>query len=627
MTVQFPTQPTARTFARMFGMLLMSACILPATGQVPFVFDQGFRGENSDDQFGWSMDLSGDGLTLIVGAIDNIGGAGIPLPAGHARVYRNNYVVEVDSWSWSQLGADIDGTFSDEQSGYSVAVTTNGNTVAVGSPNRNRTRVFDRVGQNWVPRGNGFNLPNDENPQRAGHAVSLSGNGNILAVGGPGARKVWVADISAGPGMPQIYGTALQLPGTGAGSSVDLDETGNNLVIGAYRANTNRGEVYVYQRNGNTWTQRGQTLQGVNNNDEFGFDVSINNDGNTIAVGSKGWDTDPNNTTSEIGQTAIYDWDGSQWVQRGNAIEGSNILDQCGYAVSLSGNGNRIAVGYRASDLAFTGAGQVRVFDWTGTTWAQNGDPILGDDTDTYCGHSVGLSDDGAVLGVGLTRGSVIDPFGLWQGKAWIYEGACVGSPSPQSIQSCGPYTWIDGETYAASNNTATVVLQNASGCDSIVSLDLTITQVDAAIAQNGSLLSANNPNATYQWVDCANGNAPINGATAQTFMGMTGGSYAVEVTENGCTSLSECVSILNVGVPDTAAEQFGLFPNPVVDQLQISTSRTVEHLDLFDLTGKYLIGNSKQNSLDLAAISSGTYLVRVTLSGGEAFFSRVQKL
>jgi hypothetical protein len=125
------------------------------------------------------------------------------------------------------------------------------------------------------------------------------------------------------------------------------------MVIGAYQANTNRGEVYVYQRNGNTWTQRGQTLQGVNNYDEFGFDVSINNNGNTIAVGIKGWDDNPNNTTYEIGQTAIYDWDGSQWVQRGTAIEGSNIFDQCGYAVSLSGDGDRIAVGYRASNHRF----------------------------------------------------------------------------------------------------------------------------------------------------------------------------------------------------------------------------------------------------------------------------------
>ncbi len=410
----------------------------PTMAQVTFDFDQELVGQNSDDLFGWSLDLSGDGYTVIIGAIDNEGNAVGAQPAGHARVYKNTYNAQFDSWSWGQVGADIDGTNQDEEAGYSVAVTTNGNTVAVGSPNRNKTRVFDRNAQNnWVERGQGFNIYTSENPQRAGHAVSLSGNGHIVAMGGPLARKVWIADISAGPGMGMITGVPIVLPGTYAGGSLDLDETGNNLVIGAYQANTNRGEVYVYQRIGNTWTQRGQTLQGVNNYDEFGFDVSINNDGNTIAVGIKGWDSNPNNTTYEIGQTAIYDWVGSQWVQRGTAIEGSNIFDQCGYAVSLSGDGNRIAVGYRASNIAFSGGGQVRVFDWSGSAWVQNGDPILGDGVNVFCGHSVGLSDDGVVLGIGSSRGNgPINPFSSNQGKARMYQGTSIvtGTPSLSAV-------------------------------------------------------------------------------------------------------------------------------------------------------------------------------------------------
>jgi len=427
MTVQLPFRTTTRTFARMIGTLMMSACILSVAAQVTFNFDQELVGQNSNDLFGWSLDLSGDGYTVIIGAIDNDGAAVGAQPAGHARVYKNTFNEQFNSWSWNQVGADIDGTFQDEEAGYSVAVTTNGNTVAVGSPNRNKTRLYDRNGQNWVDRGQGFNIYSSENPQRAGHAVSLSGNGHILAMGGPLARKVWVADISDGPGMPMITGVPIQLPGTYAGGSLDLDENGDNMVIGAYQANTNRGEVYVYQRNGNTWTQRGQTLQGANNYDEFGFDVSINNDGNTVAVGIKGWDDNPNNTTYEIGQTAIYDWDGSQWVQRGTAIEGSNIFDQCGYAISLSGDGDRVAVGYRASNLATTGGGQVRIFDWNGSEWTQNGDPILGDGVNVFCGHSVGLSDDGLVLGIGSSRGNgPINPFSTNQGKARMYQGSAI---------------------------------------------------------------------------------------------------------------------------------------------------------------------------------------------------------
>ncbi|MBL7983168.1 MAG: T9SS type A sorting domain-containing protein [Flavobacteriales bacterium] len=493
---------------RKLAALALLACILPAAAQQTFDFDQELVGQNSDDLFGWSLDLSGDGYTVIVGAIDNDGAAVGALPAGHARVYKNTYNAQFNSWSWNQVGADIDGTFQDEEAGYSVAVTTNGNTVAVGSPNRNKTRVYDRNGQNWVQRtANGFNIYSSEAPQRAGHAVSLSGNGHILAMGGPLARKVWIADISPGPGMGMITGVPIQLPGTYAGGSLDLDENGDNLVIGAYQANTNRGEVYVYQRSGNTWTQRGQTLQGVNNYDEFGFDVSINNNGNTIAVGIKGWDSNPNNTTYEIGQTAIYDWDGSQWVQRGIAIQGANFFDQCGYAVSLSGDGNRIAVGYRASTLAFTGGGQVRVFDWNGSAWVQNGDPILGDGTNVFCGHSVGLSDDGVVLGVGLSRGGVITPFGGSQGKVWMYEEADI----------------------------------------------------------------------------------------------MT-------------------------GTPSLSAVELAIHPNPTSDRITVRSALAVARLELFDLSGGYVVGTVSQATLDLSGLAHGPYLVRVTFVDGGVAHARLVK-
>jgi hypothetical protein len=494
----------------MFGTLLLSACILPAAAQQTFAFDQELVGQNSDDLFGWSLDLSGDGYTVIIGAIDNEGDAVGAQPAGHARVYKNTFNAQFNSWSWNQVGADIDGTNQDEEAGYSVAVTTNGNTVAVGSPNRNKTRVYDRNTQNnWVERGQGFNIYTSEAPQRAGHAVSLSGNGQIVAMGAPVARKVWVANISAGPGMGMITGVPILLPGTYAGGSLDLDETGNNMVIAAYQANTNRGEVYVYQRTGNTWTQRGQTLQGANNYDEFGFDVSINNNGNTIAVGIKGWDDNPNNTTYEIGQTAIYDWDGSQWVQRGTAIEGINLFDQCGYAVSLSGDGNRIAVGYRASNIAFSGGGQVRVFDWNGTAWAQNGDPILGDDTNANCGHSVGLSDDGVVLGIGSSRGSgPVNPFATRQGKARMYEGA-----------------------------------------------------------------------------------------------------------------------VIVTGTPSLSAADLAVHPNPASDHITVRSEQAVERLDLFDLSGKFLLGNRMQKDMDLSGLSNGQFFLRVTFTDGSVGYSRVLKL
>jgi hypothetical protein len=119
---------------RSLAALALLGCTLSATAQVTFDFQQELVGQNSNDLFGWSLDLSGDGYTVIIGAIDNDGAAVGGQPAGHARVYKNTYNAQFNSWSWGQVGADIDGTNQDEEAGYSVAVTTNGNTVAVGSP-------------------------------------------------------------------------------------------------------------------------------------------------------------------------------------------------------------------------------------------------------------------------------------------------------------------------------------------------------------------------------------------------------------------------------------------------------------------------------------------------------------
>jgi hypothetical protein len=618
-----PRSMTSRTLAA----LALLGCTLPAAAQQTFDFDQELSNSDPDSKVGWALDLSSDGLTVVFGAV------GYSNEQGQIKAYRNISYPPFDTWIWTLMGDPLTGTADGQEAGHDVSISNDGNTIAYGIPGLNRARVYDWNGSDaWEQRGNGFILGSSQPQQRAGHSICLNGVADRIAVGDPLERRVWLfalPSVGSGGTAGNLMSGALILPGTYAGGSLDLNDAGTSVVVGAYKANTERGEVYVYDVVGTNWVQRGATLTGLNNYDHFGFDVNMSNDGNTIAIGSKGWDGVADNTTTEVGRVLIYDWDGSAWVQRGSSINGQSAMDECGYAVSLSGNGDRIAVGYRGESVGnLIIPGAVRIFDWNGSDWAQNGDLIAGMEHVAQAGHSVGLNDDGTVLGIGaITDSPPSDGFTTDQGTVRIYQGSCYGGASTQTVASCEPYTWIDGTTYTASNNTAAVVLEGAAGCDSIVNLDLTITLVNASIAQSGFQLSATNTNATYQWVDCANGNAPINGATAQTYSVTSNGSYAVEVTENGCTSLSECVSIVNVGVPDTAAEQFGLFPNPVQDQLQISTSRTVERLDLFDLTGKYLIGNSIQNSLELAAISSGTYLVRVTFTGGEAYFARIQKL
>lgn len=554
------------TCALSLFIILMS--MNTVSGQETFVHDQELLGEGSDDLFGWSVDLSGDGETIIVGAIGNNGGFTNQGNKGQARVYRNTFNVSFNSWSWVMLGAEINGTAANVESGYDVGINYDGNTIAIGTPGQNKMRVYDlNVANNWTQRGNDLSIFTSENPQRAGHSVSINASGNVAAMGAPLANKVWVYNIDPVNGTGLMSGNPLLVPGTYAGGSIDIDDDGNSLVVGAYKSNTERGQVLVYDFNGTNWVQRGQILSGVNSYDQFGFDVSMSNDGNTIAVGSKGWDSNPNNTTYEIGETAVYDWNGSTWVQRGASIQGLNFFDQCGFSVSLSGNGNRMAIGYKGNNTAFTAAGLVRIFDWNGNAWVQNGDPIYGDGMSVYSGHSVGLSDDGLILAIGAIQGTgPVNQFTNQQGQVRIYEGECAVS--------------------------TTAVTQN----------DNTLTAV---------------ANASYQWLDCNNGNQPILNATEQIFVAPNSGSYSVQITENGCTQTSTCIDVMITSINDESIGNFFVFPNPTNNTITVKSDKIIQEMQVIDITGKSVLATTNTNTADLSGLASGIYYLAMQYDNG----------
>jgi len=138
-------------------------------------------------------------------------------------------------------------------------------------------------------------------------------------------------------------------------------------------------------------------------------------------------------------------------------------------------------------------------------------------------------------------------------------------------ITACYSYTWIDGIEYSESNNSATYTLTNATGCDSVVTLDLTINTVDVSVTAEDPVITANAPGAIYQWLDCNDNNNIIDGETAQSFIATANGSYAVEITENGCTDTSTCVTITTVGILENViANQVSIYPNPNYGQVNI---------------------------------------------------------
>ena len=99
----------------------------------------------------------------------------------------------------------------------------------------------------------------------------------------------------------------------------------------------------IYQWDGSAWNQLGSDIDGEDEGDRSGSAISLSNDGNTVAIGAYEHD-------GSKGHTRIYDWDGSAWVQRGTDIDGEAAVDASGRSVSLSGDGNTVAIGASHND-------------------------------------------------------------------------------------------------------------------------------------------------------------------------------------------------------------------------------------------------------------------------------------
>jgi uncharacterized protein (TIGR02145 family) len=189
----------------------------------------------------------------------------------------------------------------------------------------------------------------------------------------------------------------------------------------------------------------------------------------------------------------------------------------------------------------------------------------------------------------------------------------------------CDSYTWIDGNTYTVSNNTAQWILTNIAGCDSLVTLDLTIIPLpDNSVTQNGTVLSANQIGATYQWLDCDNGNGVIAAETNQIYTPNVTGNYAVEVTLNGCTNTSACYLVDYTGLSDLYNEILSIRPNPAKDVLFIDGINEINgfnYIEVISLAGEIIEKfETAKEEINVSNYPSGEYFLNVShLKGVES--------
>jgi hypothetical protein len=436
-SVQLPihVSKTSKLAERRATSILLTFCLLciSATGLCQTQLGSDINGEAAGDQMGLSVSLSADGNRLAAGAALNDDHG---TDSGHVRVYQ---------WSetnWVQIGADIDGEATRDGSGGSVSLSFDGNRVAIGATGNDENgtgsghvRVFQWSGTAWAQLGS--DIDGEAAEDAFGFKVALSSDGSRLAASAP-----FNSGNGLGSGRVRTYqwsGTDWTQLGNNidgevardwSGMALSLSPDGTRLAIGAPRNDgngDNSGQVRVYEWSGSTWTQLGADIDGASAGDAFGSAVSLSYNGNRLAVGASGYD----GNGIDYGQIRVFHWSGTTWIQLGAGIDGEAEQDYCCGAVSLSSNGNRLAIATAENDGNGDAAGQVRIFQWSGTAWEQIGTDIDGEAAGDYFGESVALSSDGNRVAAGARWN---DGNGLSSGHVRVFDLSMFEMPNVFSI-------------------------------------------------------------------------------------------------------------------------------------------------------------------------------------------------
>jgi hypothetical protein len=381
------------------------------------------------DKSGWSVSINSVGDRVAIGAIWNNGASGTD--SGHVRIY------EWSGAAWIKIVEDIDGEAANDQSGFSVSMNAAGNRVVIGAnlndgtsgTDRGHVRVYSaQEPRRWVKLGNSII---ENNVSDFGASMSMNAAGNRIVIGGTlNASNSGLTSTYEYNGSSWVK-LGLTIGGEAAndysGVSVAMSAVGSIIAIGASgndnggSGTSNFGHVRVYSWNGTSWTQVGTDINGEAIGDFSGESIAMNTDGNRVAIGAF-----LNNGASGLdrGHVRVYSWNGSAWVQLGADIDGLAVEDWNGYTVAMNASGSRIAIGAPQNDASGTDTGQIRVFEYNGSSWVQLGSGINGVGNYASAGYQLAMNAVGNKIVFGYGGLKIFE----YNGSSWVQDGSTITS-------------------------------------------------------------------------------------------------------------------------------------------------------------------------------------------------------
>lgn len=216
---------------------------------------------------------------------------------------------------------------------------------------------------------------------------------------------------------------------------------------------------------------------------------------------------------------------------------------------------------------------------------------------DTYLWSTGATNDSIQVSNTGSYTLTAIKECKSITDTVFVTEGFSYYSTQVTICSSSLPYISVFGDTFSNGGIYQTIGT-NAIGCDSILTLDLTVSHVDTNIVVSGSenqTLTAPLNSDAYQWIDCST-NTPIAGETSHTFTATQNGSYAVIVTQNNCSNTSQCFSVYSLSLDESNNKLLHIYPNPStgIFNIQIPAHFTGNAvLEIHSITGQKLSSNN----------------------------------
>ncbi len=435
----------------------------------------------ANDIFGNAIALSADGLTLAVSAYGEASAGGTNAQDNSAPSAGAVYVYSRSGGSWTQqVMLKAPNAATNHFFGKTLALSTDGNTLAIGAdgegsnhtgtfaimptgnalaPDSGAVYVYTRAGTAWAQQAY-IKAANAEAFDIFGFALALSADGNTLAVGawledGAGTGTAGLPDdntvfdsgaayVFTRSGSTWVQSSYLKASNSDVGFwfglSLALSADGNTLAVGAFsetsnsvndpsdRSILNAGAAYVYTRTGNTWVSQAYLKAPVpEENDNFGVYMALSSNGNTLAIGMHGDDSNhtgtfaimpaDNNLATNSGAVFVYTRTGNAWTQEA-FLKASNVNSttpaRFGRRFALSGDGSFLAVaayredgagvGFAAnpSSVAALDAGAVYLYKRSGATWLQS-NYLKASNTEAAdrFGIGIAMTPDGRSLAIG----------------------------------------------------------------------------------------------------------------------------------------------------------------------------------------------------------------------------------